>query len=116
MGALYLALSFSYTDLHQLSAYVVIPRSGADTTNRMNAGGDPPNRTGLRDFQRSPEYLDDWWGVNDYYYSRYGIRETHSLRDPEYTTWYPLPNTYYQDSSNYYNADRYYRPGYPRGP
>jgi hypothetical protein len=99
----------------QLSAYVSIPRSTADTTDKMNAGGDPPDRPGLRDDQRSPEFIDDWWGRNDYYYSQYGIRETHSLNNPYYDSNYPLPNTYYPpDSSTYNNSDRYYRPGYPR--
>lgn len=112
---LVLALSFFYTDFQRLSAYVAIPRSTADTTDRMNAGGDPPDRPGLRDDQRSPEFIDDWWGRNDYDYYEHGIRETHSMADPYYNSYYPLPNTYYPpDSSTYYNNGRYYSPGYPR--
>lgn len=115
LGSLYLALSFLYTDFQQLSAYVTIPRSGADTTSRMNAGGDPATRPGLKDEQRSPEYIDDYWGKNDYYYSQYGIRKTHQINNPYYNSYYPLPNTIYPpDSSTYYNDGRYVRPGYPR--
>src|SRR5262245_57030957 len=107
---LLLALSFLYTDSQRLSAYVTIPRSEADTTSRMNAGGDPATRPGLRDEQRSPEYIDDWWGRNDYFYSQYGIRETRSVTDPYYNSYYPLPNAYYPpDSSTYYNNGRYSR-------
>jgi hypothetical protein len=110
-----LALSFLFTDSQQLSAYVSLPRSVADTTDRMNAGGDPPDRAGLRDDQRSPEYVDDWWGRNDYHYSEYGMRKTGTVVNPYYDTLYHLPNTYYPpDSSSYYNDGRYYRPGYPR--
>jgi len=104
-----------FGDFHQLSAYVVIPRSTADTTDRMNAGGDPADRTGLIDEQRSPEFIDDMWGRNDYYYSQYGIPKTHSVYNPYYNEYYPLPNPYYPpDGSTYYNSGRYYRPGYPR--
>jgi hypothetical protein len=114
LGSL-LTLSFLCTDSQQLSAYVSIPRSVADSTDRMNAGGDPPDRAGLRDTQRSPEFVDDWWGRNDYYYSQYGIRETRSVAAPHYNSYYQLPNSYYPpDSSAYYNNGRYYRPGYPR--
>lgn len=111
---LLLALSFLYTDSQRLSAYVTIPRSEADTTSRMNAGGDPANRPGLKDDQRSPEFIDDVWGRNDYYYSQYGIRETRSVRDPAYNSYYPLPNSYYPPDSSTYNSGAYYRPGYPR--
>lgn len=113
-------LSFSLFFIHfaaelQLSAYVNIPRSTLDTTDKMNAGGDPPERSGLRDKQRSPEYVDDYWGHNDYYYSTHGIKQTGSVTHPYYDTYYPLPNTYYPpDSSNYNQTGRYYRPGYPR--
>jgi hypothetical protein len=105
----------------QLSAYVTIPRSTADTTLRMNSGGDPPTRPGLIDEQRSPEFLDDFWGQNDYYYSQHGIYETRSIRDPVYNSnlppYYPFPNIYYQNDPNlkYYDyGGRYYRPYYPR--
>lgn len=109
LGALYLALFF------ELEAYVTIPRSESDATTRMNQGGDPPQRGGLIDEQRSPEYIDDWWGRNDYYYSRHGIRETNSVTNPYYNSYYPRPNTEYPpDSSSYNNSGRYYRPGYPR--
>lgn len=99
----------------EMSAYVSVPRSTSDTTSRMNAGGDPPTRTGLKDDQRAPEYIDDWWGHNDYYYSTYGIRQTKSITNPYANSRYPLPNTYYPpDSSTYDSGGRYYRPGYPR--
>ncbi|MFI0434280.1 MAG: hypothetical protein ACH350_00955 [Parachlamydiaceae bacterium] len=98
-----------------LSGYVTIPRTEADTTSRMNAGGDPANRPGLRDNQRSPEYMDDWWGRNDYYYSLFGIRQTKSVTNPYYNSYYPLPNTYYPPDSNTYDHNaRLYRPGNPR--
>ena len=99
-GPLYLTLNLlSFT---QLSAYVSIPRSTADTTDRMNTFGDVPDRPGLRDIQRSPEYLDDWWGKNDYYYSYHGRRYTGgSQHQPEYDLhrppYYPLPNTSYNE-------------------
>lgn len=116
-GMLYLSISFLSSDFQQLSAYVSVPRNTSDTTDRMNAGGDPAGRTGLKDEQRSPEYLDDYWGKNDYYYSKYGIRETRNVVDPNATSR-PLPNTYYQDANapptQYYNSTRYYRPAYPR--
>jgi len=123
--SLFLALFFVVADVQTLSAYVVIPRNADATTDRMNAGGDPPTRPGLRDAQRSPEYLDDWWGRNDYYYSEYGIRETGRIRDPVYNSdrppFYPYPNNNYYNTSPFYNSpqqynysNRYYRPGYPR--
>ena len=112
VGMFYLALSL--LNAQHLSAYVTIPRSSADTTTRMNEGGDPPTRPGLLDTQTSPEYLDDWWGRNDYYYSTQGIKETHTIVDPYYNTYYPLPNTYYpHDSSTYNNSGRHH-PDYPR--
>lgn len=122
VGFFCLALSFLFTHQNQLSAYVSIPRSTADTTDRMNAGGDPPDRLGLQDEQRSPEFLDDVWGENDYYYSQYGIRETGgAIKDPIYDSenppYYPYPNTYYNKDPalrNYDTNTRYYRPGYPR--
>lgn len=102
---------------HELSAYVVIPRSPADTTDRMNAGGDPPDRPGLLDDQRSPEYLDDWWGVNDYYYSLYGIYETHNLYDSAYNSnrppYYPLPNPGYEYTPYSQYGYPYSQYGYP---
>lgn len=128
VGSLCCALSSLYTN-SQLSAYVAIPRSTADTTDRMNAGGDPPDRPGLRDDQRSTEFLDDYWGQNDYYYSQYGIQEVHSLVNPENIgqtpPYYPLPNTYYDstviapqydyNNSRYdYQSTRAYRPPHPR--
>jgi hypothetical protein len=92
----------------------------------MNAGGDPPDRPGLIDEQRSPEFLDDWWGRNDYYYSQYGVRDFPGIRHPAYDTvhptFYPYPNTYYEYNVNnpnirYYDYNmRYYRPTYPVGP
>lgn len=104
-----------------LLAYIVVPRNTADSTDRMNAGGDPPDRPGLKDIQRAPEYLDDFWGKNDYYYSKYGITETGgAIRNPIYDTdnppYYPYPNTdYYDPSVRDYNYNtRYYRPYYPR--
>lgn len=116
-GVAYLALSFCCSDSNQLSAYVSVPRSTADTTDRMNAGGDPADRPGLRDLQRHPEYLDDYWGRNDYYYSEHGIKQTGTIVNPAATT-HPLPNTYYQEANSpptqYYNTTRYYRPAYPR--
>lgn len=123
LGAFFGLLSIFYPDFPKLSAYVVLPRSTADTTFRMNGGGDPATRVGLMDDQRSPEYLDDWWGVNDYYYSTYGIKSTQNIYNSSYNSdnppYYPLPNTYYEDTnmplSQYpYNATRYYRPSYPR--
>ena len=115
--SLSLTLILFFTHFTPLSAYVIIPRSNADTTNRMNAGGDPPDRSGLRDDQRSPEYLDDWWGRNDYYYSEYGIHENQTIRNPAYNAesppYYPWPNEYYDKDPNvrYYNTNtRYYRP------
>lgn len=116
LGSFYVTLLFSTLETQQLSAYVSIPRSSADTTTRMNTGGDPANRPGLLDVQRSPEYLDDWWGRNDYYYSTHGIQETHSIINPEFDTEYPYPNAYNPPtgSNEYYNSGRQYRPGYPR--
>lgn len=115
-GSLNFALFFAHCSSPlQLSAYVNIPRSTLDTTDKMNAGGDPPERTGLRDQQRSPEYVDDYWGRNDYHYSTHGIKQTGTVLNPYYDTYYPLPNTYYpSDSSNHNNSGRSYRPGYPR--
>jgi hypothetical protein len=125
-GTLYLSLSFLFPDVNHLSAYVAVPRSTADITDRMNAGGDPPDRPGLMDDQRSPEFLDDWWGRNDYYYSQYGVREFPGIRHPAYDTlhapFYPFPNTYSENNVNnpnirYYDYNmRYYRPTYPVGP
>ena len=119
-GMSYLACILLMMPLEQLFAYVVIPRNVDDTTERMNAGGDRANRPGLRDAQRSPEYLDDRWGVNDYYYSDHGIYETRTIRNPSYSSnnppYYPLPNVdydrnHYRDQYRNYN---YYRPGYAR--
>jgi hypothetical protein len=117
-GSLYFAGSILCCDLHQLSAYVVVPRSTADTTDRMNAGGDPADRPGLRDQQRSPEYLDDWWGRTDYY-PAYSNRDpslapypSSTLTHPSYL--HPYPNPYYYDAPNRYDdSTRYYRPAYP---
>lgn len=111
-------LVFSYDSLF---GYVVVPRSNADSTSRMNSGGDPAEREGLRDEQRSPEYLDDWWGVNDYYYSKQGIQETGKIRAPYDSNnppYYPLPNTQYYNPSTdpyqyQYNSTRAYRPAFP---
>lgn len=105
----------------QLHSYVSVPRSNADTTARMNAGGDPPQRPGLKDNQRSPEYIDDWWGRNDYYYSKYGVQYSHTLKNPTYNTdsppYYPWPNTYYNNTQNVQYKDintREYRPNSPQ--
>lgn len=114
-GPFYLTLCLLSNDFNQLSAYVSLPRSTADTTDRMNTLGDAPDRPGLRDFQRSPEYLDDWWGKNDYYYSYHGRHYTGgSPRHPEYDShrspYYPLPNTSYnEDIPQHPNS--YYSPG-----
>lgn len=89
-------LYFLLIHFEPIAAYVAIPRSPMDTTDRMNAGGDPPDRPGLMDAQRSPEFLDDFWGMNDYYYSQYGMHEVGTLRDPAYNVmappYYPYPN------------------------
>lgn len=85
-----------------LSSYVSVPRSNADTTDRMNYGGDPPFRPGLRNQERSPEYLDDFWGKKDY--NPYSIRP-----DPS------VPNTFYEPEIRYYDYNtRNYRPGVPK--
>jgi len=119
-----LTLSLLSTGFPQLSAYVSIPRSEADSTYRMNFTGDPPTRAGLRDLQRSPEYLDDWWGRNDYYYSAYGRQSTggNNIYNPYYAgsgpPTYPLPNSFYDyegtNSQPYYNrVNPYYNRYYP---
>lgn len=113
-----------FTEGSQLLAYVVIPRSTADTTDRMNGGGDPEDRPGLRDLQRSPEYLDDYWGKRDYNYYDYQRRDMRGLGNPAYDLnrppYYPYPNSYYYDtpSSSYlypysYGSRYYYQPTYP---
>lgn len=128
LGCCYLTPLFLCFDIQPISAYVAVPRSTADTTEKMNTGGDPPDRPGLIDEQKSPEYLDDWWGVKDDYYLNYGRQRTGTIRHPTYSTenppYYPYPNTdYYPYQNNphyYHNAKyydyntRYYRPDYPR--
>lgn len=100
--SIYLIGYFSPVSFNQLSAYVSVPRSGADTTDRMNFGGDPPDRPGLRDLQRSPEYLDDVWGKKDY--NPYAIRPNPNV-----------PNTFYEPETKYYDYNtRNYRPGVPK--
>lgn len=114
----------SFCLLASANAYVTVPRSGADTTARMNAGGDPAQRPGLQDNQRSPEYLDDWWGRNDFYYYKYEYPQNRMLKDKFYNSdsppYYPWPNSDYnsnQPDVRYYDSNtRYYRPNYPVNP
>lgn len=120
LNFIYFAFAFLFSEVNQLSAYVVMPRSTADTTDRMNMGGDPADRAGLRDSQRSTEYIDDWWGRKDYDYMEYQSRDIRSFRHPTYDLnrppYYPYPNTYYYDAPSSYpygnGGARYYQPYY----
>jgi len=119
----YLCLCFfSFGFLCQpLTAYVSVPKNYNDTTDRMNRGGDPPDRGGLIDQQRPAEYLDDRWGVDDRYYYEHGYLETGTVFDPIYNSttppYYPYPNPYYPETNELYYPYypyEYYRPGYTR--
>lgn len=88
LGLFSLAFSFLLADFHQLSAYPLDPRRNTDTTNRMNTGGDPPNRPALKDNQRKPE----------------SVTST-SIRNPEYNTGNTpqdasAPHYYYNTTQN----------------